>query len=143
MTNQDSFTPLNIDVPGDPEYRKQTITALNPGNILLRRFRRHPGAMVGMVVLSVLIIAALLAFLSPYPANQSDMGNRLQSPSSAHIMGTDALGRDMLTRILYGGRIFTFSWVDRRWHCARYRRPDWCARGLLWRSARYDAHALH
>src|SRR5260221_1872387 len=105
MTNQDSNIPLNIDVPDDPEYRRQTAEALDPGNILLKRFRRHPGAMIGMIVLSILIVASLFAFLSHYPVDQSDMSNRLQSPSITHIMGTDALGRDMLTRVLYGGRI--------------------------------------
>jgi peptide/nickel transport system permease protein len=105
MTNHDSNIPLNIAVPGDPEFRRQPATALDPGNVLLRRFRRHPGAMVGMVVLAILSLATLFAFLSPYPADRSDMINRLQSPSAAHIMGTDALGRDMLTRVLYGGRI--------------------------------------
>src|SRR5260370_38110714 len=105
MTNQDSNIPLNIDVRGDPEYRQKTAEALDPGNILLKRFRRHPGAMIGMIVLSILIVASLFAFLSHYPVDQSDMSNRLQSPSITHIMGTDALGRDMLTRVLYGGRI--------------------------------------
>src|SRR5260221_14762554 len=105
MANHDSNISFKIDAPDDSEYRKQTATALNPGNILLKRFRRHPGAMAGMVVLSILAIATLFAFLSPYPSDQSDMSNRLQSPSITHIMGTDALGRDMLTRVLYGGRI--------------------------------------
>ncbi len=105
MTDSDSNIPLNIDVPSDPEYRRQTAEALDPGNILLKRFRRHPGAIIGMVVLSILAIASLFAFLSQYPVDQSDMTNRLQSPSITHIMGTDALGRDMLTRVLYGGRI--------------------------------------
>src|SRR5689334_17527996 len=105
MTDSDSNIPLNIDIPGDPEYRGQTSAALDPGNILLKRFRRHPGAMMGMIVLSVLAVASLFAFLSQYPVDQSDMSNRLQSPSITHMMGTDALGRDMLTRILYGGRI--------------------------------------
>src|SRR5690242_16690153 len=105
MTANDSNIPPKIDASDNSEYRKQTTTALNPGNILLKRFRRHPGAMAGMVVLSILAIATLFAFLSPFPSDQSDMSNRLQSPSITHIMGTDALGRDLLTRILYGGRI--------------------------------------
>jgi peptide/nickel transport system permease protein len=70
-----------------------------------RRFRRHPGAIVGMVVLSVIVLAAVLAFLSPYSPTESNMPERLQPPSLAHPFGTDQLGRDLLTRCLYGGRI--------------------------------------
>lgn len=70
-----------------------------------KRFRRHPGAISGSVVLGILILAILLAPLSPYDPEASDLPNRLQPPSLQHPFGTDALGRDMLTRCLYGGRI--------------------------------------
>lgn len=70
-----------------------------------RRFRRHPGAIVGAIVLSLLILAVLLAPLSPYDPETSDLPARFQPPSWQHPMGTDALGRDLLTRVLYGGRI--------------------------------------
>jgi peptide/nickel transport system permease protein len=69
------------------------------------RFRRHPGAIAGSIVLSIIILAVLLAPLSPYDPTASDIGNRLQPPSWEHPFGTDALGRDLLTRCLYGGRI--------------------------------------
>jgi peptide/nickel transport system permease protein len=70
-----------------------------------KRFRRHPGAIAGSVVLGILVLLVLLAPLSPYDAELSTMSERLQSPSWRHPMGTDALGRDLLTRVLYGGRI--------------------------------------
>ncbi len=70
-----------------------------------RRFRRHPGAIVGAIVLSLITLAVLLAPLSPYDPEISDLAVRFQSPSWQHPMGTDALGRDLLTRVLYGGRI--------------------------------------
>lgn len=69
------------------------------------RFRRHPGALAGLAILSILVIGVLLAGLSPYDPNASNMDERYQPPSWRHPMGTDALGRDLLTRILYGGRI--------------------------------------
>jgi peptide/nickel transport system permease protein len=74
-------------------------------SLVWKRFRRHPGAVVGIIVFSVLVLLSLLSPLSPYNPNASDMSNRFQSPSWQHPMGTDALGRDLLTRILYGGRI--------------------------------------
>ncbi len=69
------------------------------------RFRRHPGAIAGTTVLGLLALCVLLVAFSPYDPEASDMGNRLQPPSWAHPFGTDPLGRDMLTRVLYGGRI--------------------------------------
>jgi len=78
------------------------------GKLVWRRFRRHPGAVAGAVVLTVIILASIFAFISPYDPNQSEILNRLQPPSLEHPFGTDALGRDLLTRCLYGGRISLF-----------------------------------
>lgn len=70
-----------------------------------RRFRKHPGAIVGAIVLTVIILSTVLVPLSPYDPETSNLKVKLQPPSWEHPFGTDALGRDMLTRILYGGRI--------------------------------------
>jgi peptide/nickel transport system permease protein len=69
------------------------------------RFRRHPGAVAGIIILGIILAAVLCAGLSPYDPEVSDMSVRFQPPSWQHPMGTDALGRDLMTRILYGGRI--------------------------------------
>jgi peptide/nickel transport system permease protein len=73
-----------------------------------RRFRRHPGALVGTIVLALVILSATFAFLSPYDPIQTDIQNRYQPPSLEHPFGTDGLGRDLLTRVLYGGRVSLF-----------------------------------
>jgi peptide/nickel transport system permease protein len=70
-----------------------------------KRFRRHPGAVVGVIVLLILVLATTLAGLSPYDPEKSDISNRYQPPSWEHPFGTDGLGRDQLTRALYGGRV--------------------------------------
>jgi peptide/nickel transport system permease protein len=70
-----------------------------------RRFRRHPGARAGSIVLAILVLAVLLAPLSPYDPDASAVAQRFQPPSWQHPMGTDPLGRDLLTRVLFGGRI--------------------------------------
>jgi len=70
-----------------------------------KRFRRHPGAVAGFIVLTLLVLAAIAAPLSPYDPERSEISERFQAPSLQHPMGTDGLGRDLLTRILYGGRI--------------------------------------
>jgi peptide/nickel transport system permease protein len=73
--------------------------------LIWRRFRRHPGAVVGSIVLVILLLSILLASLSPYDPERSDIMNKYQSPSLSHPFGTDPLGRDMFTRVLYGGRV--------------------------------------
>jgi len=70
-----------------------------------KRFRRHPGAMAGSCVLILIVLTALLAPLSPYDPEESDIKNRFQAPSLAHPFGTDGLGRDLMTRTFYGGRV--------------------------------------
>jgi len=97
--------PINLHVPGDPEFNQEPSAAVDFGINIWKRFRRHPGAMVGIVVLTILAVASILAFVSPYPSAASNLSVRLQAPSLTHPMGTDALGRDLLTRLLYGGRI--------------------------------------
>lgn len=74
--------------------------------LVWRQFRRHHMAMLGTVVLLALILGSLLVpVLSPYDPEKSSMRERREPPSLAHPMGTDTLGRDILTRLLYGGRI--------------------------------------
>jgi peptide/nickel transport system permease protein len=70
-----------------------------------KRFRKHPGAVGGSIVFVLLSAMVLFAFLSPYDPDASSMLERYQAPSLQHWMGTDALGRDLFTRVLYGGRI--------------------------------------
>ena len=74
--------------------------------LALRRFGRRRAAVVGAVYLVLLILGALLApVLAPYDPIKQDLGHMLTAPSSAHLLGTDDLGRDVLTRLLYGARL--------------------------------------
>jgi len=71
-----------------------------------RRLRRNKAALVGMTVVVLLVVVAVLApVLAPYDPNQTNMTQRLKAPSSAHPLGTDNFGRDMLSRVIYGSRI--------------------------------------
>jgi peptide/nickel transport system permease protein len=70
-----------------------------------KRFRKHPGAVGGSIVFLILSVMVIFASFSPYDPDASSMLERYQPPSSQHWMGTDALGRDLFTRVLYGGRI--------------------------------------
>ncbi len=70
-----------------------------------RRFRRHRLAMAGVIALGVIVLAVLLAGLSPHDPATTNLRLRFAAPSPAHPFGTDDLGRDTLTRVLYGGRV--------------------------------------
>lgn len=56
-------------------------------------------------LLLIVILSAILAPLSPYDPDASSVSEQLQGVSSAHILGTDDIGRDTFTRVLYGGRV--------------------------------------
>jgi peptide/nickel transport system permease protein len=82
-----------------------TEQAVDRAQNVWKRFRRHRGAIVGGVIFSVLALMCLFAPLSPYDPEKSNLPEKFQPPSAAHWLGTDALGRDLFTRIIYGGRI--------------------------------------
>lgn len=71
-----------------------------------RQFRKHKGALVGLVLLTIIVLTTVLGpfvyRVDPFQINL-DLAN--QSPSPSHIFGTDNLGRDVLARTIFGGRI--------------------------------------
>lgn len=72
----------------------------------LRRLRRNPMVVAGIVILILWTVAGLLApRIAPADPLQQDVMRRLEEPSDAHYFGTDELGRDILSRVLYGTRI--------------------------------------
>jgi peptide/nickel transport system permease protein len=71
-----------------------------------RRLKRNKAAIVGGVIVSIFVLVALLAsVVAPYPPDEGDLGLRLKPPSRAHWLGTDALGRDILSRVIYGAQV--------------------------------------
>jgi peptide/nickel transport system permease protein len=75
--------------------------------VVWRRFRKHKLALAGVGLLVFVFSISLLAnYITPYhPITDQDLRNRNAGPSANHLMGTDVLGRDIFTRLLYGGRI--------------------------------------
>lgn len=79
--------------------------AENPWWLAGRMFFHNPLAVAGLIGLLLLILSAILSpWLAPYQPTQLDYDRPLQGPNSIHWLGTDDLGRDILSRVLYGGR---------------------------------------
>jgi peptide/nickel transport system permease protein len=73
---------------------------------VLRRILRDPLGALGTALVLLFVLSAVLApWIVPYEPNALDVPARLQGPSVAHLLGTDNLGRDVLSRVLYGGQI--------------------------------------
>lgn len=71
-----------------------------------RRFKQNKMALAGLVFLLIMLaLAIIVPMISPYTYDGQDMSLQHAGPSLAHLMGTDKFGRDMLVRIMYGGRI--------------------------------------
>lgn len=73
--------------------------------IITRRFFKHTLAGIAVGVLLLLVLASVFAFASPYSPTDQEPTNSFQKSSIDHWFGTDELGRDIFTRILYGGRV--------------------------------------
>ncbi|HEU5012750.1 MAG TPA: oligopeptide ABC transporter permease [Roseiflexaceae bacterium] len=75
-------------------------------SLFWHKFRRHKLAVLsGAVLIFFIVLVALAPWIAPYTFDSIDTKNIRKPPSLAHIMGSDDLGRDLFTRILYGGRI--------------------------------------
>lgn len=82
------------------------VEMLPPPSKARRWIRRYGLAGLGAgIILLWLLIALIAPWISPYLPDTVDVANRLRPPSLEHWLGTDALGRDVLTRLLYGARI--------------------------------------
>ena len=85
---------------------KANLTELSPGRLALRRFSKNKLAVFGLMVIALLILASLAAgVLTPFGRDDIDLYNIETAPDGQHLLGTDELGRDVLTRLLYGGRV--------------------------------------
>jgi peptide/nickel transport system permease protein len=82
------------------------VSVRSPWRLAWHRFRRHRVAVAGTAILMIIVVTAIAApLLRPYDPDRSHIQTMLEPPSRTYPMGTDELGRDQLTRILYGGRI--------------------------------------
>ena len=108
MTDQIQPVPghhrVSVQIP-DAEKRSKPGKRITEFAIIKRNFVRNPGAMVGLFLIALLIVIAIFAgLIAPYdPLEQTRAF--LQPPSWEHPFGTDTLGRDILSRVIHGGRV--------------------------------------
>ncbi len=84
---------------------EKTTRRYNEMRRMISVFAGRPLPIIGLVIIVLLILMAITApLIAPYPPNAMDIVHKLQKPSAAHWLGTDSLGRDTLSRVIYGSR---------------------------------------
>lgn len=79
---------------------------LSPGAMAMKRFLRNKLAIIGLITLAIVTLICIIGpILSPYEILETKILNAKKAPSMEHWLGTDIAGRDVLLRLLYGGRI--------------------------------------
>lgn len=98
---------MSISLDTAPAFLDELAPPESQARMIMRRFARHRLAVLGLTTLILLAIAVYLGpVLSPYAFDGNDLANAsMWQPTLAHWLGTDELGRDVLTRLLYAGRI--------------------------------------
>lgn len=100
LTREDAFKPAGQEKKSQDVFYERGIWYN-----LFSSLKENKLAIICLIILCVVIIASLLAPLSPYDPDAMNLRNKLQPPSAEHFFGTDDLGRDYFTRALYGGRV--------------------------------------
>ncbi|HWQ46686.1 MAG TPA: ABC transporter permease [Longilinea sp.] len=95
------ITTKSTSTGSKPEKIEKTSLLLET----LERMVKGPGAKVGTILFVLIVLACIFApLIAPYGSNDMDLENMYSPPSTTHVLGTDGLGRDLLSRLLYGGR---------------------------------------
>src|SRR5689334_3319369 len=97
----------SLATPGVVAQRRtlRALGARSPMLQALERTLRNPMGLIGAIIVLVLVIAALFApIIAPYDPIEQHPGFELQAPSGQFLFGTDHLGRDLLSRIIFGSR---------------------------------------
>ncbi|HTP96124.1 MAG TPA: ABC transporter permease [Burkholderiales bacterium] len=96
-------TPATATI--DPGIDLESAARKSAWHVLGRFCRRQPlGAIGGAVIIALLVTAFGADLIAPYDPLQVDFAAMLSAPSRAHLLGTDAFGRDLLSRLIYGSR---------------------------------------
>jgi ABC-type dipeptide/oligopeptide/nickel transport system permease subunit len=100
------FVDDAVIVGDDVAVQGLTVESIPQWRIAVRKFRRHKVAMIALFVLTVIVLGAILApWIAPYGETEQNLEHSLEAPSTDFWFGTDNLGRDNFSRVLYGGRV--------------------------------------
>jgi len=90
----------------DVSTSKKAKKPLSHRRVILRRLYTNPQVIVGgSIILLFILVAIFASVIAPFDPLEQVMGRRLQEPCAEHIMGTDWLGRDLFSRLIYGTRV--------------------------------------
>ncbi len=99
----------NKETAQQPSLSNEAATSeeiLTPGKIAWRRLKKNKLAIIGFIIIAILTLSAIFApILSPHDFDDTNPAHRYLEPDDEHPLGTDAVGRDTLTRLLHGGRV--------------------------------------
>ena len=106
MTKTETMEPINLPIPAPEAQRYVAGSPQSPTRMAFRRLLRSKAALVATVIIAFFTFCALFAHvLAPYDPLRLLPGASLRPPEPAYPLGTDLLGRDILSRVLYGARI--------------------------------------
>jgi len=111
--SDNTYTQTNMsDMPsidGDDEFevlKEELLPPVNEFKRFVKVFFKRKVVVFGFIVIVIVILVALFAdIIAPYGPNEQDLYNVLASPGGEHVLGTDSLGRDLLSRIIHGSRV--------------------------------------
>lgn len=105
-TEQPKIAAVAGAIPAQASAHRQAPLRARPLGVILRFARTKPLGAVGAIIVILMILTAIFAQqIAPYAYDAGKGTDRLQGPSLRHLLGTDNLGRDMFSRIVYGARI--------------------------------------
>ena len=99
----------NLNTKSESKYKDEKV--LSPSRVVWNRLKKDKLALTGLIILAFIFLAVIFGpIISPYKdatttGSQATWGDYYLSPCSTHWLGTDSIGRDILTRLLWGGRI--------------------------------------
>ncbi len=104
LSDVTSVSPPNVEITDS--LARQPYTRLHRAYLFWLRFSRNKGAVFGLLVFLLIVFTSIFAEqLVPHDPMEQDYTVLMQPPSSEHWLGTDSLGRDILSRIIFGSRI--------------------------------------
>jgi peptide/nickel transport system permease protein/oligopeptide transport system permease protein len=87
-------------------YKRKSHLRIKKIAQIIRAFRRQPRGVIGASIIAVIFVCALFSpWIAPFDPNEQDIANRFAGSSPEHLLGTDYIGRDILSRLIYGARV--------------------------------------